>query len=167
MKKNYIARRRGTSVAAAALSFALVAPLAQPVAFAQDEPAAVAGADAQAGDAAKDKQVSNAIFSKTGWRNYFGYHGYAYINKGGRADDLQKSNEPLIGNVIYLQYVNGKNEVSPVFYTTTDSEGRFSFDLSKSFLSRVSAPEFRLNGIEGGKTRVRVWGENPDEDSTP
>ena len=164
MKKNYIARRRGTSVAAAALSFALVAPLAQPVAFAQDEPAAVAGADAQAGDAAKDKQVSNAIFSKTGWRNYFGYHGYAYINKGGRADDLQKSNEPLIGNVIYLQYVNGKNEVSPVFYTTTDSEGRFSFDLSKSFLSRVSAPEFRLNGIEGGKTRVRVWGENPDED---
>ena len=138
--------------------------MAQPVAFAQDEPAAVAGADAQAGDAAKDKQVSNAIFSKTGWRNYFGYHGYAYINKGGRADDLQKSNEPLIGNVIYLQYVNGKNEVSPVFYTTTDSEGRFSFDLSKSFLSRVSAPEFRLNGIEGGKTRVRVWGENPDED---
>ena len=41
MKKNYIARRRGTSVAAAALSFALVAPLAQPVAFAQeDKPAA-------------------------------------------------------------------------------------------------------------------------------
>ena len=31
MKKNYIARRRGTSVAAAALSFALVAPFAQPV----------------------------------------------------------------------------------------------------------------------------------------
>ena len=46
MKKNYIARRRGTSVAAAALSFALVAPLAQPVAFAQEAPAAVAGADA-------------------------------------------------------------------------------------------------------------------------
>lgn len=31
VKKNYIARRRGTSVAAAALSFALVAPFAQPV----------------------------------------------------------------------------------------------------------------------------------------
>jgi len=42
MKKNYIARRRGTSVAAAALSFALVAPLAQPVAFAQENPAAEA-----------------------------------------------------------------------------------------------------------------------------
>ncbi|MDK8879169.1 YPDG domain-containing protein, partial [Corynebacterium sp. MSK008] len=48
MKKNYIARRRGTSVAAAALSFALVAPFAQPVAFAQqDAPAAVPVAFAQ------------------------------------------------------------------------------------------------------------------------
>ena len=34
MKKNYIARRRGTSVAAAALSLALVAPFAQSVAVA-------------------------------------------------------------------------------------------------------------------------------------
>ncbi|WP_311476102.1 hypothetical protein [uncultured Corynebacterium sp.] len=33
--------RRGTSIAAAALSFALVAPLAQPVAFAQEKPASV------------------------------------------------------------------------------------------------------------------------------
>ena len=46
MKKNYIARRRGTSVAAAALSFALVAPFAQPVAFAQQtSPAAEAPAE--------------------------------------------------------------------------------------------------------------------------
>ena len=37
MKKNYISRRRGTSIAAAALSFALVAPFAQPVAFAREE----------------------------------------------------------------------------------------------------------------------------------
>ena len=35
MKKNYIVRRRGTSVAAAALSFALVAPFAQSVATPQ------------------------------------------------------------------------------------------------------------------------------------
>ena len=37
MKKNYISRRRGTSIAAAALSFALVVPFAQPVAFAQED----------------------------------------------------------------------------------------------------------------------------------
>ena len=162
MKKNYIARRRGTSVAAAALSFALVAPLAQPVAFAQDAPAAVAGAEAPADAQGKNKLVPNAIFTKGGWRDYGGYHGYAYINKQGRADDSgDEHNEPLKGNVIYLQYVTGKGEVSPTFYTTTDSEGRFSFDLTRAVTDKVSAPPFHLAGDSDFKVRVR--GENPDE----
>ena len=138
--------RRGTSIAAAALSFALVAPLAQPVAFAQETAAAVAGADATVDDAVKDKKVPNAIYTKGGWRDYGGYHGYAYINKDGRHDDLSANNEPLKGNVIYLQYVTGKNEVSPVFYTLTDSEGRFSFDLTRKVTDRVGAPAFNLAG---------------------
>ena len=66
MRKS-ITARRGTSIAAAALSFALVAPLAQPVAFAQDAPAAVAGAgankEAQQGQG-KNKQVPNAILPR-------------------------------------------------------------------------------------------------------
>ena len=45
MKKNYIARRRGTSVAAAALSFALVAPFAQSVAVAAEAGEEVATVD--------------------------------------------------------------------------------------------------------------------------
>ena len=154
--------RRGTSLAAAALSFALVAPLAQPVAFAQEAPAAVVGAEAAADTQGKSKMVPNAIYTKGGWRDYGGYHGYAYINKDGRHDDLSSNNEPLKGNVIYLQYVTGKNEVSPVFYTLTDSEGRFSFDLTRKVTDRVHAPAFHLAGVQGGKTRVRVWGENPD-----
>ena len=153
--------RRGTSIAAAALSFALVAPLAQPVASAQEVPAAVAGSDANIDNAVKDKQVPNAIYTKGGWRDYGGYHGYAYINKDGRHDDLSANNEPLKGNVIYLQYVTGKNEVSPVFYTLTDSEGRFSFDLTRKVTDRVGAPAFNLAGAS--KFKVRVWGENPDE----
>ena len=47
MKKSHIARRRGTSVAAAALSFALVAPFAQPVAAPHTAAAAFA---AEAGE---------------------------------------------------------------------------------------------------------------------
>ena len=160
MKKSHIGRRRGTSVAAAALSFALVAPLAQPVAFAQDEPAAVAGAEAPAEAKGKNQLVPNAVYTKGGWRDYGGYHGYAYINKDGRHDDLSSNNEPLKGNVIYLQYVTGKNEVSPVFYTLTDSEGKFSFDLTRGVTDRVHAPEFNLAG--DSKFKVRVWGENPD-----
>ena len=43
MKKNQNIRRRGTSVAAAALSFALVAPFAQPVVAPQSAAMAFAG----------------------------------------------------------------------------------------------------------------------------
>ncbi|MCO6395503.1 hypothetical protein JMN37_11115, partial [Corynebacterium sp. MC-18] len=159
MRSSYKARR-GTSLAAAALSFALVAPLAQPVAFAQEAPAAVAGAEAAADTQGKNKMVPNAIYTKGGWRDFGGYHGYAYINKDGRADDLSSNNEPLKGNVIYLQYVTGKGEVSPTFYTTTDSEGRFSFDLRRGVTDKVGAPAFHLAGASN--FRVRVWGENPD-----
>ena len=49
MQGKNIARRRGTSVAAAALSFALVAPFAQPVAAPQFAAAAYAGTPAEAG----------------------------------------------------------------------------------------------------------------------
>ena len=163
-------RRRGTSLAAAALTFALVAPLAQPVAVAQDntstghitfKPAASdSGVPAEA--QGKNKMVPDAIYTKGGWLDYVGYHGYAYINKQGRTDDLADSNEPLVGNVIYLQYVTGRGEVSPTFYTITDSEGRFSFDLTRAVTDKVGAPPFQLAGTDAGRMRVRVWGENPD-----
>ncbi|WP_210385509.1 Ig domain-containing protein, partial [Corynebacterium sp. HMSC08D02] len=154
--------RRGTSIAAAALSFALVAPLAQPVAFAQDAPVVAAGAEAPAEAKGKNQLVPNAIYTKGGWRDYYGYHGYAYINKNGRPDKRDDRDEPLKGNVIYLQYVNGKGEVSPTFYTLTDSEGRFSFDLSEKVTNEYDAPAFNLAGDSNFK--VRVWGENPDKD---
>ncbi|MDK8244867.1 putative Ig domain-containing protein, partial [Corynebacterium sp. UMB10321] len=163
MRKS-ITARRGTSIAAAALSFALAAPLSQPVAFAQDNPPASAAPASSADKGAqqgegKNKQVPNAIFTKGGWRDFYGYHGWAYINKDGRHDDLSENNKPLKGNVIYLQYVTGKGEVSPTFYTTTDSEGRFSFDLSEKVTNEVDAPPFWL---PDSSVRVRVWGENPD-----
>ena len=72
---------------------------------------------------------------------------------------MSSNNEPLKGNVIYLQYVTKNGEVSPTFYTTTDSEGRFSFDLSENVTNEVDAPPFWL---APGGVRVRVWGENPD-----
>ncbi|WP_286204309.1 Rib/alpha-like domain-containing protein [Corynebacterium afermentans] len=51
MKKNYNARRRGTSVAAAALSFALVAPMAQSVAVPGSATSAFASTKEEAGQA--------------------------------------------------------------------------------------------------------------------
>ena len=49
MKKNQITRRRGTTIAAAALSIALVAPFAQPIAAPQSAAVAYAGTPAEAG----------------------------------------------------------------------------------------------------------------------
>ena len=65
MKKSHIGRRRGTSVAAAALSFALVAPFAQPVAFAAEtgsEVNTVDGHTAKCGLDPNDPMVSDAGF---------------------------------------------------------------------------------------------------------
>ncbi len=59
MRKS-ITARRGTSIAAAALSFALVAPLAQPVAFAQDNPPASAAPAASADKGAQQAAANDA-----------------------------------------------------------------------------------------------------------
>ena len=120
---------------------------------------AASNSDVPAEAQGKNRLVPNAVYTKGNWRDYGGYHGYAYVNKQGRADDLVDSNEPLDGTVIYLQYVTG-NVASPVFYSLTDAEGRFSFDLTRAVTDKVSAPPFHLAGDSDFK--VRVWGENPD-----
>lgn len=51
------------------------------------------------------------------------------------------------------QYVTKNGEVSPTFYTTTDSEGRFSFDLSEKVTYEIDAQLFWL---AAGGVRVRV-----------
>ena len=97
MKKNYIARRRGTSVAAAALSFALVAPFAQPVVAPDLAGAALAAAaDEFADDNRNALGDKNSDFNQnptgegwnpdpeisTGWR-------HVYWANGGQAGQTQ------------------------------------------------------------------------------
>ena len=65
------------------------------------------------------------------------------------------------GVKVFLQYVNGKGQVSPIYYTTSDSEGKFVFDLSKAPKDGLGNPvEFKLAG--DSKFQVRTWAENPD-----
>mgnify|MGYP001758754313 FL=1 len=125
MKKNYIARRRGTSVAAAALSFALVAPLAQPVAFAQEETSAESTQNTDAPKPPAETPASNV-------------EAYAdAIHSPGEADqkgtisgsvkeivetavgfgNVQDSGKALKGVKVYAQWYEGVNSVhaSPVY----------------------------------------------------
>jgi len=76
-------------------------------------------------------------------------------------DDQDDADEAMPGVKVFLQYVNGKGQVSPIYYTTSDSEGKFVFDLSKAPKDGLGNPvEFKLSGDE--KFQVRTWAENPD-----
>lgn len=97
MKKNYIARRRGTSVAAAALSFALVAPFAQSVAVAQETPAAVADQTAGASSAADQSETIDADAIASG-----------RVTKAANLTDAQGVGKGLISGHVYLTGPKGK-----------------------------------------------------------
>ena len=72
-----------------------------------------------------------------------------------------EADEAMPSVKVFLQYVNGKGQVSPIYYTTSDSEGKFVFDLSKAPKDGLGNPvEFKLAGDE--KFQVRTWAENPD-----
>lgn len=67
----------------------------------------------------------------------------------------------MAGVKVFLQYINGKGQVSPIYYTTSDSEGKFVFDLSKASKDGLGRPiEFKVAGDP--KLQVRTWAENPD-----
>ncbi|WKE56086.1 YPDG domain-containing protein [Corynebacterium tuberculostearicum] len=72
-----------------------------------------------------------------------------------------ETDEAMAGVKVFLQYVNGKGQVSPIYYTTSDSEGKFVFDLSNAPKDGLGNPvEFKLAG--DSKFQVRTWAENPD-----
>ncbi|PNZ30376.1 hypothetical protein CD122_00810, partial [Staphylococcus rostri] len=87
------------------------------------------------------------------------YAGKAWIYRGGNINS--PGNEPLQNAKIYLQWVNGDGFVSPVYYTTTNPDGSYVFDLSKSVIDSTGKEQkFQLAG--DGNFAVRTWVENPD-----
>ena len=141
MRKMNIARRRGTSIAAAALSLALVAPTVQPVAFAQqdaDSPAVAAPAgDNSLEDAIHaERQVIDAdpiasgrITQPSHLTNVFG-QGYGllsgHITEATPGDSLTAN--PFTsggtggvpapeGTYVYAQFRDVDGSVSPIFRT--------------------------------------------------
>ncbi|AIJ33821.1 YPDG domain-containing protein [Corynebacterium imitans] len=158
MKKSQIIRRRGTSVAAAALSFALVAPFAQPVAVAQDVSAAVSEAgsvNAPAQPASGDKDSYDAIYSpgvvngkKTVSGTVLFYDQFPGSSNGNTAakGDFGKAlpaagsgvGENFKGATVYAQWFekpdkgkSGNNPAvaSPVYKTTVNEDGTYAINM--------------------------------------
>lgn len=161
---NGAARRRGTTIAAAALSVAMVAPFVHPVVNPDNAAAAIAQDAAPAQDRAVDTQGTSeatAIRADGTWGQKQGYQGTVYLDRDGNLDRQDDADEAMPGVKVFLQYVNGKGQVSPIYYTTSDSAGKFVFDLSKAPKDGLGNPvEFNLAG--DSKFQVRTWAENPD-----
>ena len=161
---NGSARRRGTTIAAAALSVAMVAPFVHPVVSPASSPAAIAQEAAAGQDRSVDTRGTSeatAIKADGTWGQKQGYQGTVYLDRDSGPEAQNKADESMPGVKVFLQYVNGKGQVSPIYYTTSDSEGKFVFDLSKAPKDGLGNPiEFKLAGDE--KFQVRTWAENPD-----
>ena len=132
MKKNYIARRRGTSLAAAALSFALVAPFAQPVAFAQEDTAAVAdqtpGApvvdengviDADMIASGRVTKAANLTDAHGVGKGLISGHVYMATPGGNPGAAYDNGNEKLDGITVYAQFRDKDGSYSPIFSAKT------------------------------------------------
>ncbi|MDK8824251.1 YPDG domain-containing protein [Corynebacterium coyleae] len=133
MKKNYISRRRGTSIAAAALSFALVAPFAQPVAFAQEEaPAAESEQNSPApvvdenGIIDADMIASGRVTKAANLTDAHGVgkgliSGHVYLTTpgGNPGAAYDNGNVKLDGITVYAQFRDKDGSYSPIFKAQT------------------------------------------------
>uniref|UniRef100_UPI0025E7E69D Rib/alpha-like domain-containing protein n=1 Tax=uncultured Corynebacterium sp. TaxID=159447 RepID=UPI0025E7E69D len=163
-KFNGSARRRGTTIAAAALSVAMVAPFVHPVVSPNAAPAAIAQdttPDQKPSVDTRGTSEATAIRADGTWGQKQGYQGAVYLDRDSGPEAQNEADEAMSGVKVFLQYVNGKGQVSPIYYTTSDSEGKFVFDLSNAPKDGLGNPiEFKLSG--DSKFQVRTWAENPD-----
>ncbi len=189
MRKS-ITARRGTSIAAAALSFALAAPLAQPVAFAQDAPAAVAGAQQPANqEAASGADPYGAIYSPgisgskhtisgtamvfdqlpgSSWGPSLPEYGTALpaVNSG--------TGSNFKGATVYAQWfekpdksrTGGEpNVASPIYKTTVNEDGTFAINMRPYLDPTGQYREFWAQyaftaGMRG--QRIKIWVDGYD-----
>ncbi|MDK7181366.1 YPDG domain-containing protein, partial [Corynebacterium riegelii] len=150
MQGKNIARRRGTSVAAAALSLALIAPFAQPVANPAAAPAAVAQENAPAADPANqiidaDMIASGRVTKPANLTDAHGVgkgliSGHVYLTspKGNPGASYDNGNVKLNGITVYAQFRDKDGSYSPIFSAKTHNlegalvggnggEGTFAF----------------------------------------
>ncbi|PWB99712.1 YPDG domain-containing protein [Corynebacterium liangguodongii] len=180
MRTNPVARRRGISIAAAALSLALIAPVTpavvapQTLAAAQAQEAAPAPvitaaanniivADAVAnGYVTSGVDASNAANTVSGWAVYAS-HTY------------QSSAVPLPeGTKVYMQWIDGDGAVSPIYQTETHnglpgtqaSDGFYAFDLREPWIDANGTSHLYDSAYHNGRMQqVRIWTEpltNPE-----
>ncbi|WP_297850683.1 YPDG domain-containing protein, partial [uncultured Corynebacterium sp.] len=163
-----ITRRRGTSIAAAALSLALVAPVVQPVAFAQDNAAPVPVTET----AIESEGIANGPFTISGTIREV--YAQSATNAG-----LADYSKPIAGAKVYAQWKEGNKNVrfSPIYTATTNEQGSYAIEMKPFFdeLNRMRVFEAETSTgsaglkdlagnprLDGWREQIRVWVELPD-----
>ena len=114
-------------------------------------------------DQIQNELEKNAIYSPGDPKNKMTYSGKAWLDTSrGGLDGMGKDSTPMAGVKVYLQWVNGKGYVSKVYYTTTNADGTFAIDLSKSDNGK-EGKEGKYFVLAGDPNfSIRTWVQNPD-----
>ncbi|RAI79138.1 hypothetical protein BFS35_012355, partial [Macrococcoides goetzii] len=116
---------------------------------------------------------AGAIYTKGTMDQLYSYRGHAWIYKDGNMGD---QSNPAPTMKVYLQWVDGQGTVSPVFYTTTNADGSYSFDfLNPDWKAGddLANKGYQVKDVDGnvitkwqiagdGGFAVKTWVENPD-----
>ncbi|WP_457778426.1 YSIRK-type signal peptide-containing protein, partial [Streptococcus uberis] len=106
--------------------------------------------------------IENAIYVPGDSTKIQTYSGKAFIYESGDLSD-NGNQQPVVGMEVYLQWVNGKGFVSPVFKTITDENGLYVFDLSQPITDELGNDySFVLAG--DSKFVIRTWAKNIDSE---
>ncbi|MGJ8387527.1 YSIRK-type signal peptide-containing protein [Streptococcus agalactiae] len=106
--------------------------------------------------------IENAIYVPGDSSKKQTYSGKAFIYESGNLSD-DGNQQPVVGMEVYLQWVNGKGFVSPVFKTITDENGLYVFDLSQPITDELGNDySFVLAG--DSKFVIRTWAKNIDSE---
>lgn len=71
------------------------------------------------------------------------------------------SQEPIADVNIYLQWTDSTGYVSPVYYTTSDADGRYVIDLSQPQTDALGK-EHTFNLAADADIAIRTWAVSPD-----
>ncbi|MGX7350280.1 Rib/alpha-like domain-containing protein, partial [Dolosicoccus paucivorans] len=115
-------------------------------------------------DSSLQEQIEQeAIYSPGTWLQNYSYNGTVKLQKEGTK--YTTGDTPMAGAKVYLQWTDSNGTVSPVYYTTSNADGRFTIDLSKPFVDGTGVERsFRLSNSLVRKTAIRTWVTLPNEE---
>lgn len=156
--KRTAVRRRGTTIAAAALSIAMVGPFVHAVTPASPF-AAVANADENQPAAGATETGSDKAIHSPGKANQKGTISGSVkeiVEAKVGFGEVQDSAKAIPGVKVYAQWYEGENtqHSSPVYYTESDANGNFTINMAPYTDALGVTREFRADASVGTPTAV-------------